>query len=194
MFVVISFAICLFALSACSLLPARPDTSDSVDQPLPAADDQTDTQPAADQEPQTMAAITTTHGQIVIKLYPDRAPNTVKNFLAKINANFYNGLTFHRLEPGFVVQGGDPQGDGTGGGTIISEINARPFVRGSVGLARGAIKEQSNDSQFFICLSDQGCSHLTNEYVNFGQVVYGMDAVDKLRVGDKIQSATTTTK
>lgn len=191
---VLSFAICLFALSACSLLPTQSDTSESTDQPLPAASDQTDLPTSSDQNPDIMAAINTRHGQIVIKLYKDIAPNTVKNFLAKIDSGFYNGLIFHRFEPGFVIQGGDPKGDGTGGGTIKSEINDRLFTRGSVGLARGAIKEQSNDSQFFICLSDQGCQHLTNEYVNFGEVVYGMDMVDQIGVGDKIESAVTKTK
>jgi len=141
-----------------------------------------------------MVALNTPYGQIVIKLFTDKAPNTVKNFLTKVNAGFYNGLSFHRVEPGFVVQGGDPLGNGTGGGTIVSEITDTPFIRGSVGLARGGIKEQSNDSQFFICLSPDTCQPLTNEYVNFGQVVYGMEVVDQLQIGDKILSATTQTK
>ncbi len=141
-----------------------------------------------------MVALNTSYGQIVIKLFTDKAPNTVKNFLTKVNAGFYNGLSFHRVEPGFVVQGGDPLGNGTGGGTIISEINDTPFIRGSVGLARGSVKEQSNDSQFFICLAQDTCQHLSNEYVNFGQVVYGMEAVDQLQIGDKILSASTQTK
>ncbi len=184
-------------LSACSLIPQKTSTGDD------SADDQsfetvTDDQPSstdsADQATDTMVAINTVHGQIVIKLFPDHCPRTVENFLDKVNSGFYDDLTFHRVEPGFVVQGGDPQGNGTGGGIIKSEINQIPFKRASVGLARGGIKEQSNDAQFFICLADSTCQSLTNQYVNFGQVVLGMDAVDQIRVGDKINSAITQTK
>lgn len=140
------------------------------------------------------AAIKTQNGEIVVRLYQKEAPNTVANFLKKADSGFYNNLIFHRVEPDFVVQGGDPQGNGTGGGDIKSEINSIPFKRGSLGLARGGIKEISNDSQFFICLTDENCTHLTNEYVNFGEVVSGMEFVDSIKVGDKILGATSTTK
>jgi len=139
-------------------------------------------------------ALKTKNGQIVIKLYQTEAPNTVANFLKKVNNGFYNGLTFHRVEPGFVIQGGDPLGNGTGGGDIASEINQIPFRRGSVGLARGGVKAISNDSQFYICLSDVSCSGLTGDYVNFGEVISGMDIVDQVRIGDKIIEITTKTK
>jgi len=185
------------ALSACSLTSPDPSVDDnSADNQSfeTIGDDQDSPIDLPDQTADTMAAINTTYGQIVIKLFPDQCPNTVKNFLGKINSGFYDGLTFHRVEPGFVVQGGDPKGNGTGGGIIKSEINQIPFKRASVGLARGSIKEQSNDSQFFICLADSTCQSLTNEYVNFGQVVLGMDFVDQIRVGDKISSAITKTK
>lgn len=138
--------------------------------------------------------LTTKDGQIVIKLYKDQAPNTVANFLKKVNSGFYNGLTFHRVEPGFVIQGGDPLGNGTGGGNIASEINQIPFRRGSVGLARGGDRNISNDSQFYICLADQSCSSLTGDYVNFGEVVSGMNVADQVEVGDKIIKIATTTK
>jgi len=142
----------------------------------------------------TVVALKTKNGQIVIKLYQTEAPNTVANFLKKVNNGFYNGLTFHRVEPGFVIQGGDPLGNGTGGGDIASEINQIPFRRGSVGLARGGVKAISNDSQFYICLSDVSCSGLTGDYVNFGEVISGMDIVDQVRIGDKIIEITTKTK
>jgi len=142
----------------------------------------------------TIVGLKTKDGQIVIKLYSEEAPNTVANFLKKVNSGSYNGLTFHRVEPDFVVQGGDPLGNGTGGGKIKSEINTIPFKRGSVGLARGPIKEESNDSQFYICLADESCSHLTNEYVNFGEVITGMEFVDKIAVGDKILEISSHTK
>jgi len=150
-------------------------------------------QSATDQQ-ETLVGLKTKNGQIVIKLYQKEAPNTVANFIKKANSGAYNGLNFHRVEPGFVVQGGDPLGNGTGGGKITSEINNIPFRRGSVGLARGPIKEESNDSQFYICLADESCSHLTNEYVNFGEVVSGMEFVDQISVGDKILEISSHTK
>ncbi|MGI5841285.1 MAG: peptidylprolyl isomerase [Patescibacteria group bacterium] len=157
------------------------DSSPTATQPLPETDD-------------SIVAINTSYGQIVVKLYPDQAPNTVKNFINKAKNGFYKGLTFHRVEPGFVVQGGDPLGNGTGGGQINSEINSIPFVKGSLGLARGGNKQISNDSQFFICLTTESCQHLTGEYVNFGEVVSGFQYVEDIKVGDKILEITTQTK
>lgn len=140
-------------------------------------------------------AINTDYGQVVVELFSKTAPNTVKNFLDKVNSNYYDGLIFHRVVPNFVVQGGDPTGIGTGGGTINSELNQIPFKTGSLGLARTPdTKEVSNDSQFFICLTDEQCSPLTGDYVNFGQVVSGMDIVAQIKVGDTINSIVTTTK
>lgn len=141
-----------------------------------------------------MIAINTDKGQIVVKLYADQAPKTVANFLFKAKNNFYQNLIFHRVEPGFVIQGGDPLGDGTGGGQIASEINQIPFKEGSVGLARGPDIKISNDSQFFICLTTQACQALTGQYVNFGEVVSGMDVVKKIGLNDKILSVTQDTK
>lgn len=138
--------------------------------------------------------LSTAKGDILIKLYPDKAPNTVANFLSKAESGFYTNLTFHRVEPGFVIQGGDPLGNGTGGGKIASELNDVPFKRGSVGVARGMDRAVSNDAQFYICLATETCSHLTGEYVNFGEVIDGMDVVDKIVVGDKITGLTDQTK
>ncbi len=143
----------------------------------------------------TVAAIKLASGEVLVKLYSKEAPNTVKNFLQKGNTGFYNNLTFHRVEPGFVVQGGDPKGNGTGGGTINSELNNIPFKRGSLGLARTAVsRDISNDSQFYICLSTETCSQLSGEYVNFGEVISGMDLVDRLQIGDKILEISSYTK
>lgn len=143
----------------------------------------------------TVVGLKTANGTIVIKLFDTTTPNTVDNFLTKINAGFYNGLTFHRVIADFMAQGGDPKGDGTGGGQIKSEINSNPFVRGSVGLARSpGNKEYSNDSQFFICFTTEGCQHLTNDYVNFGQVISGFDVLDKIVQNDKIISISQSTK
>jgi len=143
---------------------------------------------------ESVVALNTKNGQIVLKLYADLAPKTVANFLTKVNAGFFNGLTFHRVISGFMAQGGDPLGTGTGGGTQASEINSRPFVRGTIGLARGGDIKFSNDSQFFICFTTEGCQHLTNEYVNFGEVASGLEVLDQIVQGDKIVSITTVTK
>jgi cyclophilin family peptidyl-prolyl cis-trans isomerase len=142
----------------------------------------------------TMVAIKTKDGEIVLKLYQDKAPNTVANFIKKTDSGFYKGLIFHRVIPGFMAQGGDPTGTGSGGGDQKSEINNLPFVRGTIGLARAGNKEISNDSQFFICFTTEGCQHLTSDYVNFGEVVSGLDVLDKINQGDKIIDITTKTK
>jgi len=181
-----------FAFVACSLRPASaPAPSSSSPSPeitpqISSSGSVTDSNP--------VVAINTRHGQIVLRLYQSQCPKTVANFLKKIQSGFYRNLTFHRVEPGFVVQGGDPLGNGTGGGKIISEINQTPFRRGSLGLARGPIKVESNDSQFFICLADASCAPLTGEYVNFGEVISGMELVDKIVVGDKITDVIDKTK
>ncbi|KKQ30128.1 MAG: hypothetical protein US68_C0002G0003 [Candidatus Shapirobacteria bacterium GW2011_GWE1_38_10] len=143
----------------------------------------------------SVVALKTNKGQIVIKLYSEETPNTVANFLKKTNSGFYNGLTFHRVISGFMAQGGDPTGTGTGGGSQKSELNQIPFKRGSLGLARTpATKEISNDSQFFICFTTEGCQHLTGDYVNFGEVISGLDVLDQIAQGDKIIEITTKTK
>lgn len=122
-------------------------------------------------------------GEVKIKLYKEEAPNTVKNFLTKTYSGYYEGLNFHRVED-WVVQGGDPKGNGTGGGNMPTELNKVEFKRGSVGVARGGNIKISNDSQFFICTTD--CNFLTGQYTNFGEVVMGMELVDKVKIGDKI--------
>jgi peptidylprolyl isomerase len=94
-----------------------------------------------------------------------------------------------------MAQGGDPTGTGTGGNRQKSELNTIPFKRGSLGLARTAeTKEYSNDSQFFICFTDNGCQHLTGDYVNFGEVISGFDVLDKIKQGDKIIQLSSKTK
>ncbi|NBT19222.1 MAG: peptidylprolyl isomerase [Proteobacteria bacterium] len=115
------------------------------------------------------------------------APSTVKNFEAKANQGFYNGLKFHRVED-WVVQGGDPKGDGTGGGQINSEYNEREFRVGAVGIARRDDPRLNNDSQFFIVKRDS--PHLNKQYTNFGQVTGGLELVVKIAIGDKIKKIT----
>ncbi len=133
------------------------------------------------------AIITTSKGEITLQLYGDVAPYTVANFINKAKDGFYNGLTFHRVE-GWVIQGGDPVGTGTGGGNIAVEFNDKPFVTGSLGSASRGDGKVQNDAQFFITKSDS--SHLNGAYTNFGIVTEGMDVVNKIAIGDKITGIT----
>ena len=134
------------------------------------------------------AIIKTEKGDITLTLYPNDAPKTVANFVAKAKSGFYNNLVFHRVED-WVIQGGDPDGNGTGGGDMPTELNNKPFVVGSLGVARGGDIKISNDAQFFITKKDS--SFLNGQYTNFGIVTNGMDVVKKIEIGDKILGITT---
>ena len=123
-------------------------------------------------------------GTIQIALFGADASQTVKNFETKATQGFYNGLKFHRVED-WVVQGGDPSGNGTGGGQMPSEYNKREFKVGSVGIARGQDPRINNDAQFFIVKRDS--PHLNGNYTNFGQVTSGLELVVKIAIGDKIK-------
>lgn len=129
------------------------------------------------------AVIHTSRGNITVKLFNKDAKEAVENFYVKAVRNFYDNLTFHRVED-WVIQGGDPEGNGTGGGTMPSVYNDKPFVTGSLGMARGQDRSLTNDSQFFITKSD--ASWLNGEYMNFGIVTDGMDVVNKIQIGDRI--------
>lgn len=129
------------------------------------------------------SVIKTTKGEITIQLFPEAAPQTIDNFVKKAKSGYYANLTFHRVED-WVIQGGDPKGDGTGGAPMATELNNKPFVVGSVGVARGGDIRVSNDSQFFITKTE--AHHLDGQYTNFGIVTAGMEVVNKIEVGDKI--------
>jgi len=141
------------------------------------------------------ATIHTVKGDIAIELYPQDAPKTVMNFATLAKAGYYNGLTFHRVEPGFVIQGGDPNGNGTGGESIFGptfedELIASTssyqagYLEGVVAMAnRGP---NTNGSQFFIMLANN--TSLPHNYTIFGKVITGMDVVKKIQVGDKMTS------
>ena len=132
-----------------------------------------------------MMVIETQHGNIEVELYPNDAPKTVARIKELVGQGFYNNLTFHRVVPGFVVQGGDPKGDGTGGSgkNLPAEFNAREHVEGTVAMAR-AMDPNSADSQFYISLGRH--PHLDRQYTVFGMVTKGMDAVKKIKIGDKM--------
>ena len=121
-------------------------------------------------------------GNIMIKLYEDIAPITVKNFRKLVSEGFYNGLTFHRIYSGFMIQGGDPDGDGSGGTTTIKGEFSANGVANPLSHKRGVIsmaRSQSMDSascQFFIMHKDS--THLDGQYAAFGEVISGMDVVD----------------
>jgi peptidylprolyl isomerase/peptidyl-prolyl cis-trans isomerase B (cyclophilin B) len=126
-------------------------------------------------------------GEIRVELYPEDAPKTVESFVALSKKGFYDGLTFHRVIPGFVAQGGDPKGDGTGGPgyTLKAEFNSRKHVRGTLAMAR-AQSPDSAGSQFYICFAPQ--PSLDGQYTVFGQVVSGMEVVDRIKIGDRMQT------
>lgn len=138
-----------------------------------------------------MVTIETEKGNIVFEMYPDAAPKTVARIAELIKKGFYNGLTFHRVVPGFVIQGGDPKGDGTGGSgmNLPAEFNKMKHVTGTVAMAR-AQDPNSADSQFYICLADQ--TGLDGQYTIFGQVTEkaSLEVIQKIRVGDVMKKVT----
>jgi cyclophilin family peptidyl-prolyl cis-trans isomerase len=133
------------------------------------------------------ALILTNKGEFKFELYEKRAPTTVANFIKLAESGFYEGLTFHRYEPGFVIQGGDPLGTGMGGSDEMIPLEIHPelkHVKGALGMARSQ-DPNSASSQFYVTLGD---AHFLDEsYAVFGQVTEGMDVVTSLRVGDKME-------
>lgn len=139
-----------------------------------------------------VATIKTAKGNIVVELYPKDAPQHVNNFVFLARDGFYNGLTFHRVEAGFVIQGGDPLGNGTGGPgyTVPPEIKAK-HTQGAIAMARRGGPAQttpSSGSQFYITIT--ATSFLDGQYTAFGQTTAGMEVVEKIAIGDVIQSIT----
>ncbi|PYY27830.1 peptidylprolyl isomerase [Paenibacillus illinoisensis] len=176
-------ALLLIVISGCG----RP--SSSATEPVPA--------PPEGQNP--VATIEMQNGQkIVIELYPEIAPNTVYNFISLANQGFYDGLIFHRVIPGFMIQGGDPNGNGSGGPgyaikgefTSNGHKNHLNHTRGVISMARGDNLDSAG-SQFFIMLAD--ADHLDNAYASFGKVTEGMDVVDGIaaqEIGQKDKPVT----
>jgi cyclophilin family peptidyl-prolyl cis-trans isomerase len=148
--------------------------------------------PAANQEKpmsnyeNKIVELHTTAGQINLRFFPDIAPNHVRNFVDLAAKGFYNGVKFHRVIPGFVIQGGDPNtvsgspntwGTGGSGQNVKAEFNSRPHKRGILSMARSGHPDSAS-SQFFICVAD--VPSLDNQYTVFGEVTQGMDVVDKI--------------
>jgi peptidyl-prolyl cis-trans isomerase B (cyclophilin B) len=151
------------------------------------------TYPSADQvtDPQHRytATIATDKGDIVLALDPSRAPKSVNNFVFLARDGFYDGLTFHRVVDGFVIQGGCPEGSGRGnpGYRFDDEPVQGEYIAGAVAMANSG--PNTNGSQFFICTEDDR-HKLTKSYNLFGQVVKGMDVVTSIRQGDVMRSVT----
>ena len=143
-----------------------------------------------EEEIQTMAkkraVIETKFGNIELKFFPDVAPNHVNNFIELAQKGFYDGTIFHRVIPGFMIQGGDPNskdpdkskhGTGGPGYTVKAEFNQKPHKRGTLSMARSS-NPDSAGSQFFICVADS--SFLDGQYTVFGEVISGMEVADKI--------------
>jgi len=135
---------------------------------------------------ETTAVIETKFGNIELKFFPDVAPNHVNNFIELAKKGFYDGTTFHRVIPGFMIQGGDPNskshdkashGMGGPGYTVKAEFNDKPHKRGTLSMARAGHPDSAG-SQFFICVAD--APFLNKQYTVFGEVVSGMDVADKI--------------
>lgn len=133
--------------------------------------------------------IETKRGTIDLKFFPDDAPIHVAAFLNLVEQGFYNGLTFHRVEPGFVIQGGCPDGNGTGGPGyhLPAEFNAKPHLLGTVAMARTS-DPNSAGSQFYICLD--AVPFLDGQYTVFGETVAGKDVIAKIKRGDVMDTVT----
>ena len=132
------------------------------------------------------ARIVTPKGEIVFKFFPQEAPLTVSSFVKLARNGFYDGLTFHRVEPGFVIQGGCPVGDGTGGPgyRLKAEFNEHLHNAGAVAMAR-AQSPDSAGSQFYVCLED--AHFLDRNYTVFGHVTSGLDVARGIKVGDTMK-------
>lgn len=134
------------------------------------------------------AEIHTDKGLMKVELYEKETPGTVQNFISLVNKGFYNGLSFHRVIPAFVIQGGCPEGTGRGGPgyTIPCEVNAelQYHDRGVLSMAHAG--PNTGGSQFFVCHNRDNTRHLDGKHTCFGKVVEGLDVIDQIRAGDRI--------
>jgi len=204
----LGFALLLLGLVACAA-PAEtaataPETkTETMPAAEPAATPAEDNAATAEQTPEAetekqdsyyvdkVVELHTDEGTIAIRFFPDVAPNHVRNFIDLSESGFYNGTKFHRIMPGFVIQGGDPntkKGDpstwglGNSGKRLKAEFNPVHHRRGILSMAR-SMDPDSASSQFFVCVADAG--PLDNQYTVFGEVVSGMDVVDKIVAGER---------
>jgi peptidylprolyl isomerase len=137
-------------------------------------------------DPDNTLKLETTKGDVVIEMLPGIAPNHVARIKELVRQGFYDGIVFHRVIDGFMAQTGCPHGTGTGGSgqKLKAEFNSQPHERGTVSMARAA-NPDSGDSQFFICFDD--ARFLDRQYTVWGQVISGMENVDKIKRGEPVQ-------
>jgi peptidyl-prolyl cis-trans isomerase B (cyclophilin B) len=138
------------------------------------------------------AEMVTDKGSMTIEFYEKDAPGTVDNFVKLSKKGFYDGVTFHRVIPNFVIQGGDPTGTGAGGPgyTIKCELTGENQYHDKGVLSMAHAGRNTGGSQFFICHSRENTAHLDRNHTCFGKVVQGLEVIDKIRQGDKIQKVT----
>ncbi|MEM7302278.1 MAG: peptidylprolyl isomerase [Pseudomonadota bacterium] len=137
-------------------------------------------------DPENTLVLDTTQGEVVIELRPDLAPSHCAHIKELARENFYDGVVFHRVIDGFMAQGGDPTGTGTGGSSkpnLKAEFNDEPHVRGICSMARSAMPDSAN-SQFFICFDD--ARFLDKQYTVWGKVISGMENVDGFARGEPV--------
>jgi len=140
-------------------------------------------------EPLPQVTLETSKGNIVLELAEDDAPNTVANFVNLAEKGFYNGVTFHRVLADFMIQGGDPTGTGRGGPGYVIADEFSPRLRHARGvLSMANAGPNTGGSQFFI--THVACPHLDGKHAVFGRVIEGMDVVDSIRQGDRIEKVT----
>jgi len=132
--------------------------------------------------------ISTGKGDMIVELYDNETPITTNNFKKLISEGFYNGLNFHRVLPNFVIQGGCPNGTGSGGPgyNIPCEVTAEKQYHDKGVLSMAHAGRNTGGSQFFICNSRQGTQHLDRNHTCFGKVIDGLDVIDMIQQGDKI--------
>ena len=138
-------------------------------------------------DPENTLIMETTKGKVVIQLLPDVAPKHVARIKELAREKFYDGVVFHRVIEGFMAQGGDPTGTGMGGSdkpNLPAEFNNMPHVRGTCSMARSSSPNSAN-SQFFICFGD--AAFLNRQYTVWGQVIEGMENVDKIKRGEPVR-------
>lgn len=154
------------------------------------ADEESGAEEDEDVADATTVTIETDRGTMTAELYTEKAPITAGSFLLLAEDGFYDGLTFHRVEPQFVIQGGDPAGNGSGGPGFSIPLETSPELtheRGALSMAR-ASDPDSAGSQFFVCLTRERCAPLDGQYAVFGQVTEGVEVADEIEVGDTIES------
>ena len=186
--VFLALIVCLLGFSACADETGTPETTVPQSEQTTDKPETEETTVANGENP--IITITMQNGGVIkVELYPDVAPNTVNNFISLAQKGFYDGLIFHRVIPGFMIQGGDPEGMGYGGPgyAIKGEFSANGFenelthTRGVISMARSSAPDSAG-SQFFIMVED--APHLDGEYAAFGKVIEGMDVVDEIVAAD----------